>query len=53
MVTALQAALSSLAHTEVPTDQPCRHLRPAIERAIRMGNYTDTVAAICGSLQGA
>ena len=53
VVTALQAALSSLAHTAVPADQPCRHLRLAIERAIRVGDDTDTVAAICGSLAGA
>lgn len=53
VVTALQAALGSLAHTEVPTGQPCRHLRLAVERAVRIGYDTDTVAAICGSLAGA
>jgi len=53
VVTALQAALGSLAHTAVPTDQPCRHLRLAVERAVRIGHDTDTVAAICGSLAGA
>lgn len=53
VVSALQAALSSLVHTEVPTGQPCRHLRLAIERSIRIGGDTDTVAAICGSLAGA
>jgi len=53
VVSALQAALSSLAHTEVPTQQPCRHLRLAIERAGRIGDDTDTVAAITGSLAGA
>ena len=45
--------MSSLAHTAVPVDQPCRHLRLAIERVIRIGDDTDTVAAICGSLAGA
>jgi len=53
VVFALQAALSSLTHTEVPVDRPCRHLRLAIERVIRIGDDTDTVAAICGSLAGA
>ena len=53
VVAALQAALSSLIHTEVPQDQPCRHLRLAVERAVRVGGDTDTVAAITGSLAGA
>ena len=53
VVSAMQAALGALAHTEVPADQPCRHLRLAIERAIRIGDDTDTVATICGSLAGA
>lgn len=53
VVTALQAALSALAQTPVPTGQPCLHLRLAIERAIRIGSDTDTVAAICGALAGA
>ena len=42
-----------VAHTGVPTGQPCRHLRLAVERAVRIGYDTDTVAAICGSLAGA
>ena len=53
VVSALQAALSSLIHTDVPTEQSCRHLRLAIERAVRIGDDTDTVAAITGSLAGA
>ena len=53
VVRALQAALSSLAHTELPADRPCRHLRLAIERAVRIGDDTDTVAAIAGALAGA
>jgi ADP-ribosyl-[dinitrogen reductase] hydrolase len=53
VVEALQAALSTLVHTAVPTEQPCQHLRLAIERAVRIGNDTDTVAAITGSLAGA
>ncbi len=53
VVSALQAALATLAQTEVPVDQPCRHLRLAVERAVRIGDDTDTVAAITGSLAGA
>jgi ADP-ribosyl-[dinitrogen reductase] hydrolase len=53
VVDALQAALSALIHTEMPAGQPCRHLRLAVERAVRIGNDTDTVAAITGALAGA
>jgi len=53
VVSALQAALGSLAQTPVPADRPCRHLRHSIERAIRIGDDTDTVASIAGSLAGA
>ena len=53
VVTALQAALAALAHTAVPTVRPAGHLRLAIERAVRIGDDTDTVAAICGALAGA
>ena len=53
VVSALQAALSSLIHTDVPLEQPCRHLRRSVERAVRIGDDTDTVAAITGSLAGA
>jgi ADP-ribosyl-[dinitrogen reductase] hydrolase len=53
VVSALQAALSTLAQTRTPGTQPCRHLRLAIERAVRIGDDADTVAAITGSLAGA
>jgi ADP-ribosyl-[dinitrogen reductase] hydrolase len=53
VVDALRAALSALIHTEIPATQPCRHLRLAVERAVRIGNDTDTVAAITGALAGA
>jgi len=53
VVTALQAAYSSIVHTPIPTDMPCRHLQDALKTAIRVGNDTDTVAAIAGSLLGA
>jgi len=53
VVTAFQAAWSSIVHTPIPEDQPSRHLQTALENAIRIGNDTDTVAAIAGTLLGA
>ena len=58
-VTALQAAWSAIVHTPVPEDRPadgsfaCLHLQHALETAIRIGDDTDTVAAIAGALLGA
>ncbi|GEE03490.1 hypothetical protein nbrc107696_39360 [Gordonia spumicola] len=49
-VTALQAAASSILHT--PGDGP-DHLREALFTSIRIGDDTDTVAAIAGALLGA
>ncbi|MEO7571964.1 MAG: ADP-ribosylglycohydrolase family protein, partial [Acidimicrobiales bacterium] len=53
VVTALQAALAAVHQTPVPDDEPCRHLRDALVAAVRIGNDTDTVAAIAGTLLGA
>ena len=53
VVTAFQAAWSSIVHTPIPEDQPSRHLQTTLENAIRIGNDTDTVAAIAGTLLGA
>ena len=53
VVTALQAAWSAIVHTPVPDDDPPRHLADALESAIRVGDDTDTVAAIAGALLGA
>lgn len=53
VVSALQAALSAIHHTPIPTDEPARHLRDALVAAVRIGNDTDTVAAIAGALLGA
>ncbi len=50
-VTALQAALASVIHT--PADDPTRHLVEALYAAVRIGDDTDTVAAIAGGLLGA
>lgn len=53
VVTAFQAAWSSIVHTPAPEDEPARHLRNTLENAVRIGNDTDTVAAIAGTLLGA
>jgi ADP-ribosylglycohydrolase len=53
VVSALQAAWSAIAHTPIPIDEPGRHFGEALETAIRIGNDTDTVAAIAGGLLGA
>jgi protein-tyrosine phosphatase len=53
-VSALQAAWSAIVHTPVPTDgHACRHLVDSLDTAIRIGDDTDTVAAIAGALLGA
>ncbi|WP_099041832.1 ADP-ribosylglycohydrolase family protein [Mycobacterium neglectum] len=59
VVTALQAAVSAIATTPVPVDDPSEetfradHLRLALDAAVRAGYDTDTVAAIAGGLLGA
>jgi ADP-ribosyl-[dinitrogen reductase] hydrolase len=58
-VTALQAAVAAVTQTEVPTLDPshhrlpCQHLQDALHAAVRIGDDTDTVAAIAGGLLGA
>ena len=54
VVTALQAAWAAIAQTPVPTDRfECEHLADALAAAVRIGDDTDTVAAIAGALLGA
>jgi len=53
VVTAFQAAWSSIIHTPVAADRPMLHLRTTLENAVRIGHDTDTVAAIAGTLLGA
>ena len=53
VVTAFQAALAAIIHTPVPGDEPRGHLRDALVAAVRIGDDTDTVAAIAGGLLGA
>ncbi|OBA66099.1 ADP-ribosylglycohydrolase family protein [Gordonia sp. 852002-10350_SCH5691597] len=50
-VTALQAAASSILHT--PAEGGPTHVRESLYTAIRIGDDTDTVAAIAGGLLGA
>ncbi len=52
-VSALQAAVAAVVGTAVPDEEPCRHLQDALHDAVRIGNDTDTVAAIAGGLLGA
>ena len=53
VVKAFQAALSAIVNTVEPEEQPADHLRDALIAAVRIGNDTDTVAAIAGGLLGA
>jgi len=53
VVTAFQAALSAIVNTPEPQEQPSDHLSEALVAAVRIGNDTDTVAAIAGALLGA
>jgi ADP-ribosyl-[dinitrogen reductase] hydrolase len=54
VVTALQAAVAAIVSTPVPTEGPaCLHLQHALRAAVRIGNDTDTVAAIAGAVLGA
>jgi ADP-ribosylglycohydrolase len=53
VVSAFQAAWSAIVHTPVPADEPSRHFGDALDTAIRIGDDTDTVAAIAGGLLGA
>ncbi|MDX6299749.1 MAG: hypothetical protein QOF53_963 [Nocardioidaceae bacterium] len=58
-VTALQAAVAAVTQTAVPdldpsqSQFPCLHLQDSLHAAVRIGDDTDTVAAIAGGLLGA
>lgn len=56
VVAAFQAAWGAIAQTPVP-DEPgrfaCEHLADALAAAVRIGDDTDTIAAIAGALLGA
>ena len=51
-VTALQAATAAIATTPEGSPYPCLHLQDALHNAVRIGDDTDTVAAIAGALLG-
>ncbi|MGH2687773.1 MAG: ADP-ribosylglycohydrolase family protein, partial [Actinomycetota bacterium] len=53
VVRALQAAWSAIRATPVPARMPCLHLQRALERAVSVGDDSDTVGAIAGQLLGA
>lgn len=53
VVSALQAAWSAIVHTPIPVGEPSRHFGDVLATAIRIGDDTDTVAAIAGGLLGA
>ncbi len=52
-VTALQAAYAAILQTPMPDGDPARHLQDVLIEAVRIGNDTDTVAAIAGMVLGA
>ncbi|MCL1587357.1 MAG: ADP-ribosylglycohydrolase family protein [Actinomycetia bacterium] len=52
VVTAFQAAWSSIIQTPVP-ERRADHLRLVLENTVRIGNDTDTTAAIAGGMLGA
>lgn len=52
VLTALQAAWSAIQSIPVPEDNPGRHFGRALYAAVRVGDDTDTVAAIAGALLG-
>ncbi|MDR2703786.1 MAG: ADP-ribosylglycohydrolase family protein [Cellulomonadaceae bacterium] len=53
VVSALQAALSSIRHTPIPPWKPKDHFAEALNTAISVGNDTDTVGSIAGAALGA
>ena len=59
VVPALQAAWAAITHTPVPAQDPAagsfsyQHFEQALTAAVRIGDDTDTIAAIAGALLGA
>jgi ADP-ribosyl-[dinitrogen reductase] hydrolase len=52
-VRSLQAAWSAIRHTTAASEPRCLHFQHALDAAVRVGNGSDAVAAIAGSLLGA
>ena len=53
VVSAFQAAWSAIVHTPIRQGDPSRQFGDAFNTAVRIGDDTDTVAAIAGGLLGA
>lgn len=53
VVRAFQAALAAIKQTPIPAEAPPLHFQHALQAAVAIGDDTDTVAAIAGSLLGA
>lgn len=53
VVSALQAALSSIRHTPIPPWNPKGHFTDTLNTVISVGNDTDTVGSIAGAALGA
>ncbi len=53
VVTAFQPALSAIVNVSVSEEQQADHLRDGLIVAVKIGDDTDTVAAIAGALLGA
>jgi len=52
VVSAFQAALSVISHTEIPKEHPPAHFRQTLVNAVKIGDDTDTVASIAGAYLG-
>ncbi|TYL50071.1 hydrolase [Nocardioides sp. BGMRC 2183] len=52
-VVALQAAVAAITSTSLGEPFECLHLQDALHAAVRIGDDTDTVAAVAGGLLGA
>lgn len=52
-VTTVRTAWAAVTSTPVPAHDPGRHLRLAVEAAVRGGGDTDTVACVAGAFLGA
>jgi len=52
VVSAFQAALSVILHTEIPKKDPSSHFQKTLVNAVKIGDDTDTVASIAGAYLG-
>ena len=52
VVSAFQAALSVISHTQIPHKNPSHHFEATLINAVRIGDDTDTVASIAGAYLG-